>query len=272
MSYLLCRCRRMFRKGIIKSDRLIILCFTGAQSPGNRLQPCSPRRCFSCRSLPVLSLGTPPTGAAWTPDLFRLGTTKPSWAFSSIGACFPCPGSRASGSGGIGRVRNLQTRAASISCPRTIRLGSATRSLRRSSTQSSSTRAIGLTCSKLLAQSKLLLLLSRWQRPLSTLMLAECCQSQFYYHISYTCSTHILHEMTVLSTRAVISFKHYHTCLMFITLFTQICRPDSQTPRRLCQLGLARIMELELAGHRTTQGPGGRPGRGSAQQVGPPGF
>lgn len=98
--------------------------------------------------------GTPQTGRAWTPDLSPSGTTKPSWAFSSTGACFRCPGFRASGFGGTGRARNLRTRPAWISCPRTTRLGSATRSSRRSSTLSSSTREIGRTYSRLLAQSK----------------------------------------------------------------------------------------------------------------------
>lgn len=99
-------------------------------------------------------LGTPPTGPVWTQDHFLRGTTSLSWGFLSTGVCFVCPGLAVSGSGGIGRASSLRTGRVWTTCRRTTRLGSATRSLPRSFTHSSSTRTTGRIYSKRLVQSE----------------------------------------------------------------------------------------------------------------------
>lgn len=91
-------------------------------------------------------------GPVWTPDLCLNGTTRWSSGSSFIGACFQCPRSAASGSGGTGRAHMKLN----ISCTwsKTTPLDSAIPTSHLISTRSFLILMSGLISSKLQEQSR----------------------------------------------------------------------------------------------------------------------
>ncbi|XP_023407951.2 plasma alpha-L-fucosidase isoform X2 [Loxodonta africana] len=90
-------CGRSPRAGAERGER-----WPARQSRGSRGPAASRSRCCCCccpRAPPPAPRTTSPPGSRWTAARSRPGSTKPSSASSSTGACTPCPASGASGSG-----------------------------------------------------------------------------------------------------------------------------------------------------------------------------